>query len=60
MEKGVPTEPRGGTHRDRESNVPTRGTNDTPSRTLDRTYAFNMHFLIRIYFRQLRVSCVLM
>ena len=37
-----------------------RGTIVTLSLTLDHTYALNVHFLSQLYFRQLRVSCVLM
>ena len=36
------------------------GTNGTASLTLDHTYALNVRFLSQLYFRQLRVSCVLM
>ena len=59
MELGVPTRPREGAHRDRGSNIPTRGTNDTVSRTLEHTNVFNMDFLYQLYSRKLRVSCIL-
>ena len=57
---GVPTGPRGGTHRARGSNIPTHGTIGTASLTLDHTHTFNMHFLIQLYSKQLRVSHILM
>ena len=62
MASGVPTGPRGGTHRAHGSNIPTPlyGTIDTASRTLEHTYALNVRFLNQLYSRQLTVSCILM
>ena len=46
MGLGVPTEPRGGTHRDRESNIPTPLYHIvTAPLTLDHTYALYVRFL---------------
>ena len=60
MGLSVPTGPRGGTHRARESNIPTpryQRHRVTHTGSYLRT---TVRFLSQLYFRQLRVSCVLM
>ena len=55
MGSGVPTGPRGGTHRDRGSNIPTpryQWHRVTHAGSYLRT---NVRFLSQLYFRQLRV-----
>ena len=60
MGLGVPTGPRGGIHRARGSNIPTpqyQRHRVTHAGSYLRT---DVRFLSQLYFRQLRVSCVLM
>ena len=60
METGVPTGLRGGTHRARRSNIPTpryQWRRVTHAGSYSRTLVC---FLSQLYFRQLRVSCILM
>ena len=57
---GVPTGPGGGTHRARGSNIPTPRYHRHRVTHAGSYLRTNVRFLNQLYFRQLRVSCVLM
>ena len=60
MGLGVPTGPRGGTHRALGSNIPTPRYQRHRVTHIGSYLHTNVRFLSQPYFRQLRVSCVLM
>ena len=60
MGSSVPTGPRGGTHRARGSNIPTPRYHRHRVTHTGSYLRTNVRFLSQLYFRQLRVSCVLL